>query len=173
MKRKLFYLFEGLQIKRSERIAISTLMVLSVLVTAVYFNPEAFIENREFDYSESDSVFARKSAALQLERETILQRYEPLEQHPLTGMQLRESIADTIDPDSARRGTNSEESTLININSASVVELQELPGIGPAYASRIVEWRNKNGAFGSKNQLIEIRGIGKKRLEAIRPLITL
>jgi competence ComEA-like helix-hairpin-helix protein len=62
---------------------------------------------------------------------------------------------------------------LININTASAEKLQELPGIGPAYSTRIVEWRNKNGHFVSKNQLLEIKGIGEKRLEAIVPLITL
>jgi len=173
MKRKLFYLLERLQIKRSERIAITLLMVLTIMLTLAYASTDLIFPEPEFDYSESDSIFAAKSAQLAAERELILQRYRPTEGIKPTETTLVDVKADTILPDSTNEGTMAVSDSLININTASAEKLQQLPGIGPAYSTRIVEWRNKNGQFVSKEQLLEIKGIGEKRLEAIQPLITL
>lgn len=173
MKRKLFYLLERLQIKRSERIAISLLMVLTVLMTFVYSFTDVIFPEPEFDYSVSDSIFAAKSAQLASEREMILERYRPANDVPTAETSLIDAQIDTIPPDSTKESTIADSDSLININTASAEKLQELPGIGPAYSKRIVEWRNKNGLFVSKEQLLEIKGIGEKRLEAIQPLISL
>lgn len=173
MKRKLFYLLERLQIKRSERIAISLLMVLTVLMTFVYSSTDLIFPEPEFDYSVSDSIFAEKSAQLASEREMILERYRPANAVPSTEASLIDAQIDTIPPDSTKESTMADSNSFININTASAEKLQELPGIGPAYSKRIVEWRNENGPFVSKEQLLEIKGIGEKRLEAILPLISL
>lgn len=61
----------------------------------------------------------------------------------------------------------------ININTATVQQLMELPGIGQTYAQRIVDYREKNGAFSSVEELLYVKGIGEKRLEAILDLITI
>lgn len=175
MKRKLFYLFERLQIKRSERIAIMVLMVLTVLSAIINTHPALLFGQPDYDYSRADSIFAERSALLNSEREAIMKRYEPdlAEHQAIRAVRPVGSVKDTIVPDSVKKSTISENGTLVNINSASAEELQKLPGIGPAYASRIVKWRNEFGPFRSKDQLIEIKGIGEKRLETIRPLVTL
>lgn len=86
---------------------------------------------------------------------------------------LETASLDTVNPDSSKKGTNDDVNTLVNINTATAEKLQELPGIGPVYSARIVEWREENGKFTSKEQLIEIKGIGEKRLATIKPLIRL
>jgi competence protein ComEA len=60
---------------------------------------------------------------------------------------------------------------LININSASASELELLPGVGPAMAGRIIEYRRQNGRFRSVDSLDEVKGIGPRTLEKLRPLI--
>ena len=67
---------------------------------------------------------------------------------------------------------NSAESSLININTATVDELDELPGIGEVLASRIVEYRELFGAFSSVDQLIEVEGISQSTIDELRPLVT-
>jgi competence protein ComEA len=60
----------------------------------------------------------------------------------------------------------------LNINTATSAQLEELPGVGPVLAGRIVEWREQNGRFSSVDELGEVSGIGPKVLERLRPLVT-
>jgi competence protein ComEA len=60
----------------------------------------------------------------------------------------------------------------ININTANSEELQLVPGIGPATAEKILQMRKSYGAFKSVDDLLSIRGIGKKRLEKMRKYLT-
>lgn len=62
---------------------------------------------------------------------------------------------------------------IININQANLQELQELPGIGPALAQNIIEYRSKNGAFKKKEELKNVTGIGDKKYEKISELISI
>lgn len=59
----------------------------------------------------------------------------------------------------------------VNLNTATVQELDALPGVGPVTAAAIVAWRDANGKFTSVDQLAEVDGIGPARLEKLRPLV--
>ena len=59
----------------------------------------------------------------------------------------------------------------VNLNRASADELQVLPGIGPVLAQRMVDWRKTHGRYRTVDDLQEVKGIGKKRLEQLRPLV--
>jgi competence protein ComEA len=61
----------------------------------------------------------------------------------------------------------------VNINKAGVQELDTLPGIGPALAQRIINYRNSVGRFNSPNELVNVSGIGEKKLAEILPHVTL
>jgi competence ComEA-like helix-hairpin-helix protein len=60
----------------------------------------------------------------------------------------------------------------VNINSATAEELQQVPGIGPATAEKILQMRKSYGAFKSVDDLLAIRGLGAKRLEKMRKYLT-
>lgn len=64
------------------------------------------------------------------------------------------------------------QSGLININTATAQELETLPGIGPALAQRIVDFRTANGPFASIEQIIDVSGIGEGIFSDIKDLIT-
>ena len=66
-------------------------------------------------------------------------------------------------------GVNGGALSTININLASVVELEQLPGVGPATAKAIVAHREKNGAFLRVEDLLKVRGIGPAKLSEILP----
>ena len=60
----------------------------------------------------------------------------------------------------------------VNLNTATSAELQQVPGIGPATAEKILKMRKSYGAFKSVDDLLAIRGIGKKRLDKMRKYLT-
>jgi len=59
----------------------------------------------------------------------------------------------------------------LDLNSATAEQLPELPGIGPSTAAAIIAFREKSGPFRRVDDLLAIRGISKKKLEAIRPYV--
>ena len=175
MRRKLFFLIDRLQITRGERIAVSLLLLLLIISGSIsaFIEPKTHVD--EEYYKQIEEVFRERSRIIEEERQTILARYNP-EPAPISASAPIQIMAvatpDTIPPDTIRvMDVPAHEK--ININTAGAEELVKLPGIGPAYAQRIVEWRAENGRFTSVEQLLQIRGIGEKRLEQIKPYIRL
>jgi competence protein ComEA len=62
---------------------------------------------------------------------------------------------------------------MVHLNSATLEQLDELPGVGPVTAQQIVDYRTANGAFRSVDELDAVPGIGPARLEQLRPLVDL
>jgi competence ComEA-like helix-hairpin-helix protein len=77
---------------------------------------------------------------------------------------LRGQIAPTL--------SQSETAPLININTASIEELERLPGIGRGLAARILAHRNQYGRFRRTEHVMLVRGISERRFRAMRALIT-
>jgi competence protein ComEA len=61
---------------------------------------------------------------------------------------------------------------LVNINTADAARLDDLPGVGPALAARIIAWRTDNGPFASVDELDEVSGIGPAIMAKLRDLVT-
>ena len=66
----------------------------------------------------------------------------------------------------------SEKEQALDLNTATQAELEELPGVGPVMAQRIVQWRERNGRFSDVRELREIEGIGEKVFAKISALVT-
>ncbi len=59
----------------------------------------------------------------------------------------------------------------IDLNTATLEQLDTLPGVGPVLAQRILDWRSEHGPFGSKDELREVSGIGEATYADIEPLV--
>jgi competence protein ComEA len=101
-----------------------------------------------FDYARADSEFATRSKALA--------SFAP---------------ADHVETNAAPQRKPAPTPENIDLNTASSAQLTRLPGIGPSYAARIVAYRTEHGTFKTVDELENVKGIGRKRLEQIRPFI--
>jgi competence protein ComEA len=70
-------------------------------------------------------------------------------------------------------GSTTAATAVVHLNSATLEELDSLPGIGPATAQKILDYRQQHGAFQSVDELDAVSGIGPARLEELRPLVAL
>ena len=61
---------------------------------------------------------------------------------------------------------------VVNLNTATAAQITALPGIGPATAQRIIEFREKNNGFKKIEELMNVRGIGEKSFLKLKPLVT-
>lgn len=68
---------------------------------------------------------------------------------------------------------SSVKSALININTATALELEALPSVGPSTAQAIISFRTKNGPFGKAEDLLKVPGIGDGKLAAMKPFVAL
>ena len=71
----------------------------------------------------------------------------------------------------ATRATMPTATAQVNLNSATMAQLQTLPGIGPATAQRIMDYREQTGSFKKIEELMNVRGIGEKTFLTLKPMI--
>ncbi len=76
------------------------------------------------------------------------------------------------DTSSSSDSSDNTDSSLVNINSADADTLQQLPGIGPVTAEKIIAYRQENGAFDSVENIMDVDGIGDKTYQKIKEHIT-
>jgi len=91
---------------------------------------------------------------------------------PAIGEDVEEVFVFAEDTPDTGQGQAAQASGLVNINTASLAELQTLPGIGPVLAQNIVDFREAHGGFTSVEELIGVNRIGATTLERLRPLVT-
>jgi len=130
--------------------------VFAVAIVLQYSKIYLF-NNNEYDFHSFDSIFAVK-------RDSVL---------------AQEERTDTLSPQKYQKLAATQDLSAviqqfpININQAAVEELEALPRIGPAMASRIVSYREENGPFRKKDDLMKVKGIGTKTFARLKDLITL
>jgi len=77
------------------------------------------------------------------------------------------SLAALVAPGLASADSKPAPTARVNVNTATVEQLTALPGVGPALAARIVEHRQKSGAFRSTQEVMSVKGIGEKNFAKI------
>ena len=158
IKRDIFFWLERLQITRKERVVISSLLVIVVLMIALTATLRNTYTTNNKNYEEILKEFAEKSARIKKEKEYNEAKYSGLEVENIEALSKPKSDVEMV---------------MVNINKADLTELQKLKGIGKTYAQRIIDYRQENGEFKNIEELLNIKGIGKKRLEAIEAFIIL
>jgi competence protein ComEA len=60
-------------------------------------------------------------------------------------------------------------STPLDLNKATLADLESLPGVGPVLAQRILDWRTEHGRFTTVDELQEVSGVGQKKFDSLKP----
>ena len=144
-------------------------IVLSVAAVALICFTLGFFLGRN-SLSPAKSVTVETAKQTQPEKVAEPETQEPETQEPETQESETEDPAEPETPEIPEVPENS--GSLLNINTATAAELETLPGIGEVLAQRIVDYRTEHGPFSSADGLLEVSGIGDKKLEAIESLIT-
>lgn len=116
-------------------------------------------DNDEIDYDIAEETESINKTAE--ETEAKMQTEEVAEDKVTEEVTTAEEIEDDLKDDL----------NIVNINLATAEELSELPGIGSAYAERIVDYRMKNGSFEKASEITKVSGIGAKKYEGISEMI--
>jgi competence protein ComEA len=125
-----------------ERKVILFLIVTLLAGAGIRLYQATFPSAPQFDYRSSDSTFAALSAASE----------------DSSAEAVKEGILDA--------------SGKLNINTATKEQLLDLPGVGEVTADRILAYRAETGKFSNVGELRAIKGMSKKKIENLRPLIT-
>jgi len=72
----------------------------------------------------------------------------------------------------AARGKRGKPAQPVNLNTATLEQLETVPDVGPALAQRILDWRSEHGRFESVAQLRQVRGIGERKFADMRDSVT-
>lgn len=144
----------------------------AVINSDVYFLPAGSIIK--------DAVQAAGGFAPNADKERINQALELKDQQQIHVPRLGEENslpsvqnAPDIETAPAAGGTNSGASGQINLNTATLEQLDSLPGIGPAIAQRIIDYRDDVGGFSSIDEITQVSGIGDSTFNKIKDMITI
>jgi competence ComEA-like helix-hairpin-helix protein len=188
-KRKVFFFIDRLQIPVSERRVLPLLLLSSLTAwTAALvvrhprlIDPEAYAEEqRRFEevykasFDRHAEIMARYALEDAVEQAGSNPAIQPSSTATMDTVRPRSpSASKTPSHPRATPPTQGMTAPKVDLNSAGIDELVTLPGVGPAIAQRILDWREQHGRFTSVDQLREVRGIGEATLGRLRPFVLL
>ena len=144
----------------------------AVMDSDVYFLPQGSIVK--------DAILAAGGLTADADRERINQALELRDQQQIHVPRIGEEnlpspVQDGLSNNgggSNSNGSSPVSASPINLNTASLEELDSLPGIGPAIAGRIIDYRENHGGFRTIEEITEVSGIGQATLAKIKDIVT-
>jgi competence protein ComEA len=137
------------------------------LIAKQFFSEDNIELKAEYDYSKSDSAFNSANSKVKISKETSISG----EKNVASEQELLDFSTNNLLNNSSKKSALSEKS--IDINTADIKQLILLPGIGEKTAEKIISLRKNRGRFYSINELLDIKGIGSKKLNKIKKYIFL
>jgi len=154
---------------------ISIIAIVGVLVglTILYKRQSALFNNPEVLGAQTEAYTSLDQLMTEIDNlniriDELNEQIGQLKESPPTSEVVEQEV---VSATSSQKETNIE--SKININTADVTELDSLPGIGPTYAQRIVDYRNANGPFLRIEDVTKVKGIGDKTFTKFKDLITI
>ena len=99
------------------------------------------------------------------------QLYVPAKGEATSSMIAEDSVTAPSAQTSRSTKSSASGSSMVNVNTASLSDLDSLPGVGPVIAQRIIDYRSQNGQFSSPEELLDVKGIGPKKLADMKPYL--
>lgn len=154
------------------------LLIVSVMVVGFsikYYKEVLTKPDIEYDFSESDRDFLKKSrnmllGSLMSDDSTLTDDEKKL----IDSLQALEDSLDTDDYSTDKKSTSNNElkEKKININTAAKEELIAIPGIGDKISDKIIIYREENGSFKNIEEIMNVKGIKRKKFEKMKAYIT-
>ncbi|MFZ1320904.1 MAG: helix-hairpin-helix domain-containing protein [Ignavibacteria bacterium] len=156
--------------KNEIQVIIFIAVVTAAGYSVKYYKSLADEKNTGYDYSRSDSIFKERSLKIYAGNDKR-NNDKDSSQDETSIYKAFQDAEDSVRLSEKIKVENEIPEFVIDINSADISELTELPGIGESIAARIKEYRDKNKKFGSINEIMQVKGIGKKKFEKIKKYI--
>lgn len=115
-----------------------------------------------------DREYPQASRARHFQEETMM-RMGRIAALMLCGVLCAAHVAGASQDKAASTASAGAAKTIVNLNTATVDQIETLPGIGRKTAERIIEYRTKNGAFKRIEDLMNVKGIGEKSFLKLKP----
>ena len=160
--------------KNETKVIIFTISVLISGIAVKYYKQVISNESFEaYDFSKDDSVFREMSTDIDKVKSFIPDRdsFADKEDSLIKVLETKEDLLQKNVKLQKDKDQSYFKSEILNINTATKEELIDLPGIGEATAVKIINYREQKKGFKKKEELMNVKGIGKKKFEDIKSYI--
>ena len=153
---------------------IGSILLIAIIISGGYL---LWRENNNGKLQISDDKYSELEAKV-LDSELRIQQLEKKvaeapSNNQATNEGSNEAVGQVAGTSTASSSVSSQVTGKVNLNNATLAQLDTLPGIGPAYAQRIVDYRQSHGGFKNITELKNIKGIGEKTFEKLKDLVSI